>query len=59
MKPVIKVFGTSTTGWKFVLIAPNGQHIAQSVLTYTSRAAAVNGADSVRKNAYDAEIEVP
>lgn len=40
----------------FVLTAKNGQVIAQSEM-YNSKSAAMNGVDSVRENAPNAEVE--
>ncbi|HWU59020.1 MAG TPA: YegP family protein [Microbacteriaceae bacterium] len=41
--------------WRFNLLATNGQVIASSE-SYNSKAAAVNGIESVRKNAPDAAL---
>ena len=49
------VIKKTNTGVKFDLKASNGQVIAQSE-GYTTYANCVNGVDSVKKNAVDAEI---
>lgn len=41
--------------WRFNLLATNGQVIASSE-SYNSKAAALNGIESVRKNAQDATL---
>jgi uncharacterized protein YegP (UPF0339 family) len=41
--------------WRFNLVASNGQVIASSE-SYNSKAAAVNGIESVRKNAPEAKV---
>lgn len=46
---------TVKTGIKFDLKAGNGETIATSEI-YTTRAACMNGIESVRKNAPEAEI---
>jgi uncharacterized protein YegP (UPF0339 family) len=44
------------TGYHFVLKASNGETIAQSEV-YSSRKAAKNGIESVRKNAATAKVD--
>lgn len=46
----------TSTGFKFDLKATNGQVIATSEV-YTTKAACMNGIESVKKNAPEAEIE--
>ena len=46
---------TKNGEYMFVLKAGNGETIAQSE-TYKSKAAAMNGIDSVKKNASDAPV---
>jgi uncharacterized protein len=46
---------TSDGGYHFVLVARNGQTIAQSQ-TYISKASAMKGIHSVRKNAKKAKL---
>lgn len=41
--------------WRFNLVATNGQVIASSE-SYNSKAAALNGVESVRKNAPEAKL---
>ena len=47
---------TKNGQYVFVLKAGNGETIAQSE-TYTSKAAAMDGIDSVKKNAGDAPVD--
>ena len=49
---------TVRSGIKFDLKAGNGEVIATSEV-YTSRAACLNGIESVRKNAPEAEVSSP
>ena len=49
------VIKTPKTGVKFDLKAGNGEVIATSEV-YTTEAACMNGVESVRKNASDAEV---
>jgi uncharacterized protein len=46
----------STGKYHFNLVAPNGQVIATSE-SYESKAGALNGIESVRSNAADAELD--
>lgn len=46
----------SSGGFHFSLLASNGQVIATSEV-YNSKAAAMNGIESVKKNAPDAPVE--
>jgi len=46
----------STGKYHFNLVAPNGQVIATGE-SYESKAAALNGIDSVKRNAPDAELD--
>jgi uncharacterized protein YegP (UPF0339 family) len=46
----------ATGKYHFNLVAPNGQVIATSE-SYESKASAINGIESVRRNAPDAEID--
>ena len=46
----------STGKFRFNLVAPNGQVIATSE-TYESKASAINGIESVKRNAPNAEID--
>jgi uncharacterized protein YegP (UPF0339 family) len=46
----------STGKFRFNLVASNGQVIASSE-SYESKASAVNGIESVKRNAADAEID--
>ena len=46
----------STGKFRFNLVATNGQVIATSE-TYESRASAINGIESVKRNAPNAEID--
>jgi uncharacterized protein len=46
----------STGKFRFNLVAPNGQVIATSE-AYESKASAINGIESVKRNAPNAEIE--
>jgi uncharacterized protein YegP (UPF0339 family) len=46
----------STGKFRFNLVASNGQVIASSE-SYESKASAVNGIESVKRNAPDAEID--
>ena len=48
---------TTKTGFRFNLLATNGQVIAASE-GYTAKASCKNGIESVRKNAADAPVEV-
>ena len=50
------VIRTSASGYKFDLLATNGQVVLSSEV-YTSRAAAVKGAASIRQNAAGAQVE--
>ena len=45
------------TGWRFQLVAGNGENIAISE-PYSSKQAAVEGAQAVKRNAPDADIVV-
>jgi uncharacterized protein len=47
---------TKNGGYAWVLTAGNGETIAQSE-TYTTKSAAKNGIDSVKKNAGDAAVD--
>lgn len=47
---------TKNGGYAWVLKAGNGETVAQSE-TYSSKAAAKNGIDSVKRNAADASTE--
>ena len=47
---------TKNGGYAWVLKAGNGETIAQSE-TYTTKAAAKNGIESVKKNAGDADVD--
>ncbi|MFI6519729.1 YegP family protein [Spirillospora sp. NPDC050679] len=53
-KFVVKKGGTGK--FHFNLVAPNGQVIASSE-SYESKAAALNGIESVKKNAPNAEVD--
>ena len=46
----------STGKFRFNLVAPNGQVIATSE-TYESKASAINGIESVKRNAPTAELD--
>ena len=46
----------STGKYRFNLVAPNGQVIASSE-TYESKSSALNGIESVKRNAPNAEID--
>lgn len=50
-----ELFTDSSGGHRFRLKAGNGEVIATSE-SYTTKAAALNGVDSVRRNAADAEV---
>ena len=50
-----ELFTDSSGGHRFRLKAGNGEVIATSE-SYTTKAAALNGIDSVRRNAADAEV---
>lgn len=50
-----ELFTDSSGGYRFRLKAGNGEVIATSE-SYTTKAAALNGVDSVRRNAADAEV---
>ena len=50
------VVRTLPSGFKFDLKATNGQVIATSEI-YTTKAACLNGIESVKKNAPEAEVE--
>ena len=52
------VIKTTKTGIKFDLKAGNGEIIANSEV-YTTKAACLNGIESVKKNAAEAEIVLP
>lgn len=45
------------TGWRFQLVAANGENIAISE-PYSSKEAAIRGANAVKRNAPDANIVV-
>lgn len=51
-----EVFRDSAGEYRFRLKAPNGEIIAQSE-GYTSRAGCMNGIESVKRNAPDADID--
>ena len=51
------VVSKAKTGWKFNLVAGNGEIIAVSEI-YSSESACKNGVESVRKNAPDAPVEI-
>jgi uncharacterized protein len=46
----------STGKYRFNLVAPNGQVIATSE-TYESKSSALNGIESVKRNAPNAEVD--
>ncbi len=53
--PKFEVYKDTATEYRFRLKAPNGEIIATSE-AYTSKAACMNGIESVKKNAPIAEI---
>ena len=55
-KPKFKVYKT-LTGWRFQLVAGNGEPVATSE-TYSSKEAAKGGCEAVQRAAADAEVVV-
>ena len=57
-EPVFELYQDRASEWRWRLVAPNGNIIADSAEGYTSKQGAKRGIRSVKRNAASAEIRL-
>lgn len=57
-KPVFRIYRDSADEWRWRLVAPNGNIIADSGEGYNSKQGVQRGIESVKRSAPRAEVEI-